>query len=264
MALTEEQINKRRYSIGGSDMNAIMSGDAEKISRLWKEKHGDIEPENLSDVLPVQMGSFTEPFNVFWFQKQTMREVTNMGEERVHPHVPFLTCTLDGLTDGGVTVFEAKHVSAFSKDVDIVQRYMPQLHHNMNVCGVRYAVLSVFYGTLKWEKYEVPYDQVYGDIVQDAAIRFWDSVQRGEAPEMVTASVVPVDLTKRVDMTGNNEWAYLAAEIAEMISYKRAYDQSVAAIKALVEPDAAEAYGHGIILKRDKRGTLRMKGEKND
>ena len=81
---------------------------------------------------------------------------------------------------------------------------------------------------------------------------------------MVTASVVPVDLTKRVDMTGNNEWAYLAAEIAEMISYKRAYDQSVAAIKALVEPDAAEAYGHGIILKRDKRGTLRMKGEKND
>jgi hypothetical protein len=122
----------------------------------------------------------------------------------------------------------------------------------------------VFYGTLKWEKYEVPYDQVYGDIVQDAAIRFWDSVQRGEAPEMVTASVVPVDLTKRVDMTGNNEWAYLAAEIAEMTSYKRAYDQSVAAIKALVEPDAAEAYGHGIILKRDKRGSLRMKGEKND
>lgn len=264
MALTKEQIKKRRYSIGGSDMNIIMSGDAEKITRLWKEKHGDVEAQDLSDVLPVQMGSFTEPFNIYWFQKQTGRPVTHRGGELVHPTIPYLTCTLDGLTDDGITVFEAKHVSAFSKDVDIVQRYMPQLHHNMNVCGVRYAVLSVFYGTLKWEKYEVPYDQVYGDIVQDAAHRFWESVQTGEAPELVTAEVVPVDLTKRVDMTGNNEWAYLAAEINQLSSYKRAYDQSVSAIKALVEADAAEAYGHGIILKRDKRGSLRMKGEKND
>ena len=100
--------------------------------------------------------------------------------------------------------------------------------------------------------------------MQDAAIRFWDSVQRGEAPEIIKADVIPVDLTKRVDMTGNNEWAYLAAEINEMTPYKRVYDQSVAALKALVEPDAAEAYGQGIILKRDKRVSLRMKGEKND
>jgi hypothetical protein len=40
------------------------------------------------------------------------------------------------------------------------------------------------------------------------------------------------------------------------------YDRSVAAIKQLVEPDVIEAFGHGITLKRDKRGTLRMKGEK--
>lgn len=263
MGLTPEQVRKRRHSIGGSDMNIIMSGDAEKISRLWKEKHGDVEAQDLSDVLPVQMGSFTEPFNVYWFQKQTGRAVTHKGAELVHPTIPYLTCTLDGLTDDGNTVFEAKHVSAFSKDEDIVARYMPQLHHNMAVCGVRNAVLSVFYGTLKWERYDVAYDTVYGAIVEDAAQRFWNSIQTNEAPEIVSAKA-PVDATRRVDMTGNNEWAYLAAEINQLAPYKRSYDQSVAGIKALVDPDVAEAFGHGIVMKRDKRGALRMKGEKND
>ena len=79
MSLTPEQIRKRRYSIGGSDMNIIMSGNEEKISKLWKQKRGDIESENLSRVLPVRMGSFTEPFNVQWFQEETGRAVTNMG-----------------------------------------------------------------------------------------------------------------------------------------------------------------------------------------
>jgi len=261
MSLTPEQIRKRRYSIGGSDMNIIMSGNEEKISKLWKQKRGDIESEDLSRILPVRMGSFTEPFNVQWFQEETGRMVTNMGDERVHPDISYLTCTLDGLTDDGQTVFEAKHVSAFSKDEDIVERYMPQLHHNMNVCGVRNSVLSVFYGTLKWERYDVPYDDMYGSIVQGAAENFWASVQGDYAPFVTTASA-PVDPIRRVDMTGNNEWAYLAAEIGEMTSYKRVYDRSVAAIKQLIEPDVIEAFGHGVSFKRDKRGSLRMKGEK--
>jgi predicted phage-related endonuclease len=261
MALTPSQVLKRRNSIGGSDMNIIMSGDMEKISKLWKQKRGDIGPEDLSNVLPVRMGSFTEPFNIEWFQEQTGRIVTNMGDERVHPSISFLTCTLDGLTDDGLTVFEAKHVSAFSKDEDIVERYMPQLHHNMNVCGVRNSVLSVFYGTLKWERYDVPYDQVYGDIVQSAAEKFWESVQNNEAPELTVASA-PKEATKKVDMTGNNEWAYLAGEILQLTTYKRAYDLNVAAIKTLIEPDVIEAFGYGISFKRDKRGALRMKGEK--
>jgi len=129
------------------------------------------------------------------------------------------------------------------------------------VCGVRNSVLSVFYGTLKWERYDVPYDDMYGSIVQGAAENFWASVQGDYAPFVTTASA-PVDPTRRVDMTGNNEWAYLAAEIGDMTSYKRVYDRSVAAIKQLIEPDVVEAFGHGVSFKRDKRGSLRMKGEK--
>ena len=51
--------------IGGSDMRRIMEGDW--IS-LWEEKTGRKKPDDLSDVLPVQLGTFTEQFNINWFQ----------------------------------------------------------------------------------------------------------------------------------------------------------------------------------------------------
>ena len=58
--------------IGGSDMRRIMEGDW--IS-LWEEKTGRTKSADLSDVLPVQLGSFTEQFNINWFQQQTDKEV---------------------------------------------------------------------------------------------------------------------------------------------------------------------------------------------
>jgi predicted phage-related endonuclease len=89
----------RRDGIGGSDANVIMGGDPEKILRLWKEKRGEIEPEDLSGILPVRMGSFTEAFNIVWFQEQTGKVVTSNGDQRVHPEHDWMRCTLDGETD---------------------------------------------------------------------------------------------------------------------------------------------------------------------
>ena len=261
--LTPEQIAKRRYSVGGSDANTIMSGDMKRITQLWKEKHGDLPPEDLSNVLPVVMGSFTEPLNVQWFQKQTGRIVTCMGNEHTHPLYPHMTCTLDGLTDDGKTIFEAKHVSPFAKEDGLMDRYMPQLHHNMSVLGVRQAVLSVFFGNLRWEKYEVTYDDFYGAVVTDAVNRFWKSVQENVSPELVFAEA-PKEFVQRMDMQNNNLWGHFAAQYVEMNPYKLKWDEAVAGMKELVPDGVQEAYGHGITIKRDKRGVMRVRGEKNE
>lgn len=263
MALTPEQIAKRRYSVGGSDANTIMSGDMKRISQLWREKRGIIPPEDLSDVLPVQMGSFTEPLNIQWFQKQTGRFVTQMGEEHRHPLYPHITCTLDGMTDDGKTIFEAKHVSPFAKEDGLMDRYMPQLHHNMSVMGVRQAVLSVFFGNLRWEKYDVVYDDFYGAVVTDAVNKFWNSVQEDIAPELVFAEA-PKEVIARADMNNSNMWAHYAGQYHDMSSYKAMWDEAVTGLKELVPEGAQEAFGHGVIIKRDKRGVMRVRGEKND
>ena len=46
----------RRYFVGGSDARIIMGNDEAALIRLWKEKRGEVEPEDLSGNLIVQLG----------------------------------------------------------------------------------------------------------------------------------------------------------------------------------------------------------------
>jgi predicted phage-related endonuclease len=257
MALTLEQKAFRANILGGSDANTIMAGDEDKILKLWKVKTGQEQDDDLSDVLQVQMGVATEPFNIQWFEKQTGRQVTGNGTQKLSASHPFMGCTLDGLTDGGATVFEAKHVSAFAKDEEILDRYYPQLTHNMLVCGVNKAVLSVFFGNHKWEKFEVTLDALYADILVGAEAKFWDCVKNNIPPVAVKVSA-PVDAVRKVDFTGNNQWANFAVQLATNSTGKKLYDEALAGLKKMIEEDVAEASGHGVRFKRDKRGALRV------
>jgi predicted phage-related endonuclease len=54
---------ERRYFIGGSDARIIMGDEEAALLRLWREKRGEIEPENLSRNLIVQLGLATEDLN---------------------------------------------------------------------------------------------------------------------------------------------------------------------------------------------------------
>ena len=58
----------RRTSIGGSDARIIMGNDEDALVRLWQEKRGEIEPEDLSSNLIVQLGLVTEPLNRHWYE----------------------------------------------------------------------------------------------------------------------------------------------------------------------------------------------------
>jgi predicted phage-related endonuclease len=48
---------KRRYFVGGSDARIIVGNDEAALLRLWREKRGEVEPEDLSGNLIVQLGS---------------------------------------------------------------------------------------------------------------------------------------------------------------------------------------------------------------
>src|SRR5271166_5936148 len=49
----------RRLFIGGSDAQIIMSPDEATLIRLWREKRSEVEPEDLSNNLVVQLGVAT-------------------------------------------------------------------------------------------------------------------------------------------------------------------------------------------------------------
>ena len=47
----------RRFFVGGSDARIIMGSNEAALLRLWREKRGEVEPEDLSGNLIVQLGT---------------------------------------------------------------------------------------------------------------------------------------------------------------------------------------------------------------
>src|SRR4051812_46517177 len=93
---SDANLGRRRF-IGGSDARIIMGDDENALSRLWREKRGEKEPEDLSDNLPVQLGLATEPLNRLWYERNTGRAVTQVQRRVIHPVVRYLGATLDGM-----------------------------------------------------------------------------------------------------------------------------------------------------------------------
>src|SRR5262249_57510823 len=67
----------RRSFIGGSDAWIIMGSDEAALIRLWREKRGEGEPEDLSGNLIVQVGAATEGLNRTWDERNTRRHATD-------------------------------------------------------------------------------------------------------------------------------------------------------------------------------------------
>lgn len=258
LGLSVEAIAARRHSIGGSDANAIMAGNADRLIRLWHEKRGEAEPEDLSDVLAVQMGSFTEALNVAWFEKQTGLAVTRRGDVAMLDNAGLpMACTLDGWVDGAV--FEAKHCGTRNTDAELFERYVSQLTHNCIVTGADRAFLSVFKGNGDWCMFEYALDADYADALVEAERAFWACVQTGEPPAPLPLPPAPKPVgVVEYDMSTSNEWASHAIDYLDTILAADRHDIAKKALKELVPGDASRCFARGIEIKRDKRGALRF------
>ena len=114
---------------------------------------------------------------------------------------------------------------------------------------------------MKWKCFEIDADPIYqGQLISNER-NFWESVQNGTPPVAVEVKA-PVEAIRKVDMTGNNEWANHADIWLKNQGYAKSFDASVKAIKELVEADAVEAFGHGIKASRSKSGSITIRKEK--
>lgn len=268
LGLTAEQIAERRGFLGGSDANVLMNGDPFEINALWEEKRGG-GSEDLSRVLPVQLGAWTEEFNRYWYELTTGREVYAERDVCIHPGIKWMRCNLDGMTTtalGMVAIFEAKHVGGFEKILDVVQKYMPQVHHNMMACEVEHAVLSVLIGNSGYDPYEIPFDFVYGMQLLDREREFWACVTEGRRPHDMPNIEAPVapEKYRTVSMVGNNAWTMHAADWLESHAGAKRFETARKELGALLDPDVGLAKGAGIQAKRDKRGALTISVAKED
>src|SRR5580700_10293884 len=250
--------SSRRYFVGGSDARTIMADDEAALIRLWREKRGEVDPEDLSGNLAVQLGLATENLNRRWYHARTGKVVSDVQMWRRHPTLRWMAATLDGRVDGNA-VFESKFMLPWSfSEEAAAQKYAAQLQHNMFVVAARNAVLSVITGGGKWVEIKVHADPLYQHLIVTAERKFWRCVENGEVPTLfgVEPPKPRIEAVRIIDMTSSNAWAEFAAVFSRTQAAHLEHEQAKSELKSLVPEDAQQAIGHGIRAKRSKSGAI--------
>jgi putative phage-type endonuclease len=256
---TRDFHNLRRTFIGGSDSRIIMGKDEAALLRLWREKRGEAEPQDLSGNLIVQLGVVTEELNRHWYETNTGQAIVDVQKRIRHPGLHWMAATLDGRVASSGAVFEAKFMLPWSfSEEAAAEKYMPQLQHNMWVIAARAAVLSVITGGGKWVEIRAHADPLYQHLIVTAERKFWRCVENGEPPALfgVEPPKPRIEAIRVIDMGSSNAWAELAAIFSRTRPAHLEHEQAKAELKGLVPDDAQQAIGHGVRAKRSKSGAI--------
>ncbi len=254
-----QSAQSRKSFVGGSDARIIMGNDEPALLRLWREKRGEAEAEDLSGNLIVQLGVVTEALNRHWYERNTGQVVTAVQRRVRHPVIRFLAATLDGMVEGTGAVFESKFMLPWSfSEEAAAQKYIAQVQHNMWVTNARTAVLSIITGGGKWVELTIPADSLYQHLLLTAEKKFWRCVESGEPPRLFLSEPpkVRIEAVRIVDMSSSNSWAEFAGVFRRTRAAFLEHENAKAELKTLMPEDAKEAIGHGIRAKRSKSGAV--------
>lgn len=261
----------RGRGLGGTDARRIMAGD---WLPLYEEKVGLRAPDDLSGVFRVQLGIRTEAFHAEWFGKMTGFALDDPQPTYEHPEHRFMYAHLDKWLPEFGSFVELKHSSANARFDDKARYYMAQLQHYMAVTGADHCWLSVIRGNDDpvWGK--VDRKDAYIDTLIETERAFWWHVENKVPPDIVpqaaleriakNAELIPVNGWVKRDMTGSNAWAVHAETFLRSRDAARLHDEAKKKLHELVANDAGEAYGFGVVARRDVRGRISIRAAKED
>lgn len=182
----EKWLKTRDLGIGGSDAAVIMGLNPYKSSyKLWMEKTGQAEPEDLTGIMSVYWGTKNEPAIADWFQEETGKKVQRLGTLQ-NMEYPFMLANVDRTVVGENAGLEIKTAGVQQaklwKDDEIPDSYYCQCLHYMAVTGADYWYIAVLLGgnDSKWKRIERNEEDIK-TLIQ-AEKEFWDLVTTKTAP----------------------------------------------------------------------------------
>lgn len=259
----EFEAKLRAKTIGGSCALKIMDGD---WHTLWLDKMGLRERDDLSDVLPVQLGIWTEPFNISLFRKEMGVEVQEQVRYNYNWNGVPTRGTLDGefMYHGVRTGLEVKHTFELNTMRKQLERYMPQLQLYLEVSGMQHIYFANIFGNRRYEYVKVAKDEGYLARMHIHLKEFWKFVEDKVPPPIsmphITASIDQIaidDMVSRNAQT-DNEFQYQAHEYVSTMQAAKEHEAAKKTLKQMVASNEREVYSDIMAIKRAKNGSLRI------
>jgi predicted phage-related endonuclease len=236
----------------------------------WRIIVGKESPEDLSRVFRVQLGIETESLNAVFFSMRSGMSVDRSSEARGLHHAEdedYLVCQPDGFVDGPNTyrsLFEAKHTSHMGNMDTQIDRYFPQLQHNMYVTDTRSAFLSVIFGNQDPEYCEIFRDDDWLARYLPAAKDFWRCVLTKTPPQ----EGMPIEKGKiriagrleiNSDHPSHNEFHAASVDYVETKENAQRHEQAKKQLKSLAPEEMQVTIGSLVEVRRDRRGYSRIR-----
>ena len=217
----EKWLKTRDLGIGGSDAAVIMGLNPYKSSyKLWMEKTGQAEPEDLTGIMSVYWGTKNEPAIADWFQEETGKKVQRLGTLQ-NMEYPFMLANVDRTVVGENAGLEIKTAGVQQaklwKDDEIPDSYYCQCLHYMAVTGADYWYIAVLLGgnDSKWKRIERNEEDIK-TLIQ-AEKEFWALVTTKPAPPVDGSLSCAHALASRY-ANSRDEEIMLPTEAAELIA----------------------------------------------
>ncbi len=194
-----EWVAQRKTYIGASDSAAVMGLSQYKTPyRLWLEKTGRVEPEDISQKPAVIAGNLLEPVVGQWYTMQTGRRLARVNSVLRHPDYDFIATNLDYRVIGEKRNVECKTTSeraAYASGEwgeagtnQIPSAYLVQCMHEMIVTGYRVCDLAVLIGGGDFRVYTINYDGELAAQIIAGCVDFWRHVTEDIEPPMTAES----------------------------------------------------------------------------
>jgi putative phage-type endonuclease len=255
---------ERRLGIGGSDVGAILGYNKYRTPLdVYREKRGEVEPQDLSDKDCVEFGNIAEEAVAQLYGIRTGNKVRRRNSSFCHPEMPWLRANVDREVVGQKKVLEIKTTDPMAfhhayksgqwgdgnvyqqhsdgstelvaSDDVVPDTYYFQTVHYMIVKNWDVSDLAVMIGTQKLRIYTIPLSQDLKDLVITKLYEFWfNHVIPGIPPEPTTNGDL-LDLYP----TSSDKTVVATPEIIE--TYYR-----LETIKAQIKALEIEAYGPSV------------------
>lgn len=182
-----DSVNRKEY-IGSSDIASVMGLSRWRTPlQLWALKTGRVEPDDLSEVEHIQLGTELEEFVAQKFSKESGLKVRRAPQHYVHPDHFHFRAQIDRLITGTDEILECKTASAWKakewEGEDIPQEYILQVMWQLGVSGKSTGWIAVLIGGQAFKFKKIEFDQELFDRMLSEAVKFWEMVEN-ETPPM--------------------------------------------------------------------------------